>query len=88
MSTPSTRLKAIRAAASIGALILLATGASPFPDASFAADDENDWTRMQAALRILATGDAAAMRGWPTRPPRGSASWPMTPTWTRRTRRG
>lgn len=54
-TTPSCR-KALTAAASIGALLVLATLAFPFRDTSIVTDEEDGWTRMERALRILATG--------------------------------
>jgi len=62
MSTSPARRRALGAAASIGALILFTISESSSRPATYTVEAENDRTRMQAALRILATGDPAARR--------------------------
>src|SRR5688572_8698134 len=59
MPTTPARRKAVSTAASIDTLILLSTPASPGTATSIV---EDDWTLMEYALDILATGDPAARR--------------------------
>jgi len=62
MSTSPARRRAVATTASIGALLLLTIPESSSRPATYIVETENDRTRMQAALRILATGDPAARR--------------------------